>query len=171
MIDPNKDHEKCSLVGNIQWNNTFQRGFPPITANVRELNCGKRKNEMRTLKLMSLCVRESRIWIQNGLNNYECDSCSSELGKTALMPYENRVLLRHSKLDFQNDPSVTAENFDPTLHDREKNEEPLFLTGEGLVPYFPLGRMGRGSSRNNSLINFSCLLFQSYYSFQGEWGM
>lgn len=37
------------------------------------------------------------------------------------MSYENRVLLRHAKLDFQNDESVTDENFGPILRGGRKN--------------------------------------------------
>lgn len=92
------------------------------------------------------------------------------------MSYENRVLLRHARLDFQNDESVTDENFGPTLRGGRKNYQPLFLICGALVTFpwtvnFPLGRMGSGSSRNNSLTNFSCLLCLSHYTFRGERGM
>jgi len=52
-------------VKNVAWLETFNeiihfKEGSPISANVKDLNRGEGRNEMRTLKLMWLCMRESR---------------------------------------------------------------------------------------------------------------
>jgi len=56
---------QIKTVKNVAWLETFNeiihfKEGSPISANVKDLNRGEGRNEMRTLKLMWLCMRESR---------------------------------------------------------------------------------------------------------------